>query len=174
VTPKHRLAGSYYWQQPTPPQTKPDPKSLTPKHRLTGSYYWQQTPPPQTKPDPKPEPKPAAKPNAKVTAATLAGKWSVNVETSNGPMESALELKADPKDAKKLAGTIVSQMGEAPIEGEFAEGKLTLWLTMNANGSEMSVTFTGEVQKDGSLSGTLDFGQGAIPWTAVRVKASGG
>lgn len=148
--------------------------NITPKHRLAGSYYWQQAPPPPAKPDPKPAAKSGAKPDAKVTAASLAGKWTVTVETTNGPMQSALELKADPKEAKKLAGTIVSQMGEAPIEAEFADGALTMWLTMSANGSEMTVTFTGAVQKDGSLAGTLDFGQGAIPWTAVKVKTSGG
>ena len=146
--------------------------NITPKHRLAGSYYWQQAPPPPAKPDPKPEAKPEAKPDSKVTAASLAGKWTVNVETSNGPMQSALELKADPKEATKLAGTIVSPMGEAPIEAELKDGTLTMWLTMSANGSEMTVTFTGTVQKDGSLAGTLDYGQGAIPWTAVRVKIS--
>ncbi len=31
----------------------------------------------------------------------------------------------------------------------------------------MSVTFVGTLQKDGSLAGTLEFGQGEIPWTAV-------
>ena len=127
-----------------------------------------QTPPPpstpqETKPAPKPEEKPA-------TAATLAGKWSVNIESPQGAMESALDMKADPKDAKKVTGTLVSQLGEAAVEGEVVEGKLTFWITIDAGGGAMSVTFVGTLQKDGSLAGALNFGQGDIPWTAVRVK----
>jgi hypothetical protein len=128
-----------------------------------------QTPPPApAKPqDPKPEPKPDAKP---ATAASLAGKWTVSVETQQGAMESSLELKADPKDASKVTGTLVSQMGEAAIAGEVVDGKLTFSITFDGGGGSMSVTFVGTLQKDGSLAGTFNFGQGEMPWTAVRVK----
>ena len=188
-TTKHRMVGSYYWQQATPPETKPEPAPVpTAKHRVVGSYYWQlfttpETQPaltpkhrlvdahafvPQSKPqETKPEPKPEAKP---ATAATLAGKWSVNIETGNGPMQSGIDIKADPKDAKKVTGTVNSQMGEAAFEGELVDGKLTFWFKMNANGSDISVTFTGTLQKDGSLAGTLNYGQGEVPWTATKEK----
>ena len=120
----------------------------------------------------KPEPKPEAKPDAKADAApTVAGKWNMNVESPNGSMQSGLEIAIDAKDAKKVTGMLSSQMGEAPLEGEIAaDGKLTFWITMNAGGNNMSITFVGTIQKDGSLAGTLDFGQGEIPWTATRVK----
>lgn len=130
-----------------------------------------QTPPLPPKPDPKPEPKPEAKPEAKpATAAILAGKWDVNIESPNGAMQSALELKADAKDAKKVAGSISSPVGEAVLEGEVVDGKLTFWFKLNANGTDLSVTFTGTLQKDGSLAGTLEYGQGEVPWTATREK----
>lgn len=145
----------------------PAQTGTTPKHRITGSYYWQQTKPTDQKPDPKPDAKVETKP---ATAATMAGKWLVSLTTANGPLESGLEMKADPKDPKKLSGTITSQMGNATHEGEVVDGKLTFWFTMSANGSDVSVTFTGTMQKDGSLAGTLSFGQGEIPWTAVREK----
>ena len=70
----------------------------------------------QAKPDPqKPEP-------AKAPSAAVIGKWAVNVAGPSGPVESTLDLKADPNDAKKLTGTIASQMGEAPLTGEFVDG----------------------------------------------------
>ena len=143
--------------------------NLTTKHRITGSYFWQQgTPPPsETKPAPKPDAKPDAKP---ATAATLAGRWEVSVETQNGPMPASLDVKADPKDAKKITGTIASQAGEAVFEGEVADGRLSIWFKMSANGTEISVTLAGAPQKDGSMAGTLNFGQGEIPWTATREK----
>jgi hypothetical protein len=116
----------------------------------------------------KPEPKPEAKTEG---APTVAGKWNMNVESPNGSMQSGLEIAIDPKDAKKVTGMLSSQMGEAPLEGEIAaDGKLTFWLTLNAGGNNMAITFVGTIQKDGSLAGTLDFGQGEIPWTATRVK----
>lgn len=113
----------------------------------------------QAKPDPATE--------SKAAPTGFAGKWIVTVQTQNGPLESTLVLKLD---GKKVTGTITSQMGETTVEGEQAENKLTFWMTMDANGQSMSITFVGTPQKDGSLAGTLNFGQGEIPWTAVRPK----
>lgn len=118
-----------------------------------------QTKPEQQKPDP-----------AKTPAATVVGKWNVSVAGPSGNVDSALELKADPKDAKKLTGTIVSQMGEAPLTGEYVDGKLTFGFTMDAGGQQLNVTFSGALQKDGTLAGTLSFGQGDLNWTAARAK----
>jgi hypothetical protein len=121
-----------------------------------------------------PVPKPAetrsdAKP-ATLSAATLAGKWTANIDAQSGPVEAALDIKADPKDEKKFTGTISSQIGEAALQGNVADGKLTFTFTMNANGTDLNVSFTGAQQKDGSLAGTLNFGQGDVNWTAVKAK----
>jgi hypothetical protein len=130
-----------------------------------------QTPPPQQAP---PTNKPAeAKTEAKVaplTAAGMAGKWTVTVTTSQGPVDSSIDIKADPKDAKKFSGTITSQLGTANLTGEVVDGKLSFSFPFNSNGNETMLTFNGEQQKDGSLAGTLDFGAGAINWTAVKAK----
>ena len=112
----------------------------------------------QAKPDPKPE--------AGADAA-LAGKWNLTVESPNGAVDVALDLKVD---GKKLAGTIASQMGEAKIEGELVDGKLTFWFSMDANGQSLNITFKGAQQKDGTLAGTLDFGQGEMNWKGVKAK----
>ena len=124
---------------------------------------------PQTKPDPKPDAKPAADPKAG-TAAGLAGKWDVNIDNPSGAMQAMFELKADEKDAKKVTGVISSQVGEAELTGEVADGKLTFHFTMNANGQDLPVSFAGSLQKDGSLTGTLEYGQGPVNWTATRQK----
>ena len=116
----------------------------------------------QAKPDP-------AKPESKADAG-VTGKWNVNVQGPNGAVESALDLKVDPKEPKKITGTITSQMGEAKVEGELADGKLTFWFSMDANGQTLNITFTGTQQKDGTLAGTLSFGQGDMTWTATRAK----
>lgn len=41
---------------------------------------------------------------------------------------------------------------------------------MQGGGGEMSLTFSGAFKEDGTLAGTLDFGQGALNWRAERVK----
>ena len=127
-----------------------------------------QTPPPQQTPTPaesKSETKPAV-----LTAAGMAGKWTLTVQTGNGTSDSTLELKADPKDTKKFSGTITSQMGTANLTGEVVDGKFSFAFPFQSGGTEMSLTFSGTQQKDGSLSGTLNFGQGEIPFTAVKAK----
>jgi len=150
---KNRLAGPWT-----------DQPAVVAKHRLAGPWTDQQSAP-QTKPDAKP----AADPKA-VTAATLAGKWNVNIDNPSGAMQVFLELKNDPKDAKKVTGTISSQMGDANLEGEVVDGKLSFHFTMNANGSDIAVSFAGTQQKDGSLAGTLEYGQGPVNWTGTREK----
>ena len=118
----------------------------------------------QAKPDPQ-------KPEApKAPAVSVVGKWNVSVAGPNGNVESTLDLKADPKDAKKLTGSIASQMGEAPITGEFAESKLSFGFSMDAGGQQLNVTASAVLQKDGSLAGTMSFGQGDLTWTAIRAK----
>jgi len=120
---------------------------------------------------PKPAPKPEPKVEMKVpTASSLADNWAVSIDANGQTMEASLVLKADAKDLKKVTGTITSPQGEAPFEGEVVDGKLTFWFKMNGGSGELSITFVGAVQKDGSLAGTLSFGQGDMNWTATRVK----
>ena len=121
-----------------------------------GQGQAQGQPPTQAKPEAKPE-----------AASPFAGKWNVNVQNPNGAVESTLDLKVD---GKKVAGTLQSQMGNATVEGEIADGKLTFWFSMDANGTTLNITFVGTSQKDGSLAGTLSFGQGDLNWTATKAK----
>ena len=133
--------------------------------RPVAAHQTAQNPPAPKQAETKSDSKPAA-----LTAATLAGKWSVTVQAQSGPIESTLDVKTDPKDEKKFTGTIVSQLGEATLQGNVTDGKITFAFTMNANGSDLNVAFTGTQQKDGSLAGTLNFGQGDVNWTAVKAK----
>jgi hypothetical protein len=139
---------------------------------LTAVQGPPQTPPPppgkpqEAKPAPKEESKPA-------TAASLAGRWAASVEGADGTLSGwTLELKTDPKDDKKLVGTIVGEIGEAVVAGEVVEGKLTFRFTLDVLGDKLSGTVVGTLQKDASLAGTLQFESVEMPlrWTAVRIK----
>jgi hypothetical protein len=123
-----------------------------------GAHAQGQGKPPEQKPAP-----PAEKP----AAVNVAGKWIVTIDFQGQQRTSNLDLKVE---GIKVTGTINSELGEAQLAGEYAEGKLKFGFSMDANGTPIQVGFVGTVQKDGTLAGMLDFGQGEIPWTAVRPK----
>jgi hypothetical protein len=114
----------------------------------------QQTPPPAP---PKPEQK---------APASIAGKWDMTIETDQGQMQSLLEMKLD---GKKVTGTITSPQGAGPIEGEFADNKLTFSLSFDSPNGSMNIAFSATL-KDDAFTGILDFGQGQILWHATRSK----
>jgi len=124
------------------------------------TYAHAQTP---AKPDPKTETKAP-------TAASLADSWTLSIDANGQTIEAALVLKADPKDAKKLTGTITGPQGEAVIQGSVVDGKLSFSFTMNSNGTELPITGNATQQKDGSLAGTLTVAENSMNWTAMRVK----
>jgi hypothetical protein len=114
----------------------------------------------QAKPDPSADAKPSEAPG-------IAGKWTMTVETPQGSMSNQLELKLD---GKTVTGTITSdQVGSANLKGEFADGKLTFSMSIDAGGQQLDLTFTGAL-KDDKLSGSITSPMGEIPWAAVRVK----
>jgi hypothetical protein len=98
---------------------------------------------------------------------SVAGKLTVVTSTDQGTMTSILDIKLN---EQKVTGSIASDMGTAPIEGEWADGKLGFALTMQTNSGPMQLWFAATMKDDGSLAGTIDFGQGTLPWTATRVK----
>ncbi len=109
--------------------------------------------------------KPAAPPEK--AAGSVAGKWDVTIETDQGQMQSLLEMKLE---GKKITGTITSPQGAAPLEGEFADSKLTFSIAFDSPNGSMNIAFSATF-KDDALTGTLDFGQGQIPWHATRSKS---
>ena len=117
--------------------------------------------PVQSKPDPTQEQKPPQ------TDASFAGKWNMSIETPGGHRPATLTIKLD---GKKVGGTIASEMGEMPVAGELAEGKLTFTLNIDMNGQSVAIAFTGTAQKDGSVAGTANMAGQQMSWTATRIK----
>jgi len=119
----------------------------------------QQTPPAnQPKTEQKADPK-----------ASIAGKWNMSVDVpQQGPMNSVLLLK---QDGKKLTGTLTGPQGEVPVEGEYTDGKISFAMSFQGSNGSMSLGFSGALKDNGTLAGTLDFGQGqTLNWTAERAK----
>jgi hypothetical protein len=129
---------------------------------VTGVSVYAQQSGQQAPPAEKPQPKTEAK-----TPPSIAGKWNMTVNTEQGAMAVVLELKLD---GKKLTGTLTSDRGETALEGEYADGKLSFAISFQGGGGEMTIGFSGALKEDGTLAGTMDFGQGQMAWKAERPK----
>jgi hypothetical protein len=111
--------------------------------------------------DKKPAPKPAA--------ATLAGKWTVTIESDQGNVTSTMVLK---QEGRNVTGTFSNPHGEGtlPVVGELADRALTLSVDAVVDHGEMHLAFKGAMKDDGSLAGTMTSAMGDSKWTAVRIK----
>jgi hypothetical protein len=127
---------------------------------LATTFQARAMPSPQT-----PPPAQGQKPEQKASAS-IAGKWDMTVETDQGQMQTLLEIKLD---GKKVSGTLTGPQGAGPIEGEFADNKLTFSMAFDSPNGSMSIAFSATL-KDDTFTGTLDFGQGQVPWHATRSK----
>jgi len=108
----------------------------------------------------------SAQTDKKSTTPTVAGVWTLSVESPHGATAMGLTLK---QEQKKVTGTFSSPHGDSRVEGEFADGTLTLATT---TGDEHSVqaTFTAKLQENGTLAGYVSSQMGDMAWTAKRVK----
>ena len=96
-------------------------------------------------------------------APTVAGKWMLTVALARPDSVSTLEIKLD---GMKVTGTIAATMSY-PISGEYTDGKLAF--SMDYQG-QATVAFTGALKADGTMEGTMEYGEGPVPWRAERQK----
>lgn len=93
------------------------------------------------------------------TAQSIAGTWDASVTTPNGGGNPTLTfiVKGD-----SVTGTVKRPTGElAPLKGTIKGKDLTYTYTITANGQSVPVTVKAKIAGD-SLSGTMDFGGGAM------------
>ena len=97
-----------------------------------------------------------AKEPAKEPSASLTGDWNLSVELPNMTATPGMTLK---QDGEKLTGEYVSaQYGKYAITGTAKGSDVTFWFAMNVEGTAMNVTYTGKIEKDGSLKGSVNYG----------------
>jgi hypothetical protein len=100
---------------------------------------------------------------------TLTGKWQMTLEMEVGTASPVLVLK---QDADKLTGTYTGRYGEYQLAGKVDGKKLEFVVTINAEGTETRMSFTGELQASGDIiKGNAELGgMGAATWLARREK----
>jgi hypothetical protein len=98
---------------------------------------------------------------------SVDGKWALDIQTEQGAMSATLDLTSE---GKKVTGTITSPQGDAPLVGEFEDGKLAFGISIETPEGAMAIGFAGAMKDDGTMAGTLSGPFGEAPWTAARVK----
>jgi hypothetical protein len=95
-------------------------------------------------------------------APTVAGTWSMSIDSPHGNMKTSLTLK---QDGTKITGMFRSQMPDMTVEGTFENGALKI----ETSGGDTKLIFSATLKDDGTLSGYLSSEMGDMKWTAERV-----
>lgn len=100
--------------------------------------------------------KEAAKEPAKAGSADVSGTWNASLQLDTISASPTFTLK---QDGTKLTGEYVSQQyGKFPLTGEVTGTAVTFDVSMNIEGNAITATYSGVLQADGSLKGTVDIG----------------
>ena len=95
----------------------------------------------------------------------LSGTWSFEVETSAGSGSPTFTFK---QEGERLIGQYKGAFGEAPVSGEVKGNEVRFTLTVDAQGSNVTITYRGTAEQD-SMKGTLQAGDLASgTWKAKR------
>ena len=96
----------------------------------------------------------------------ISGPWSFQVESSAGSGSPTFTFK---QDGEKLTGQYKGAFGEAPLTGTVKGSKVDFTIKVDVQGQQMTLTYNGAVEKDGSMKGTAELGEvGSATWTAKR------
>ena len=101
-------------------------------------------------------PKEPAKDQPAAAKTDLTGTWNVTIELPNMTANPTVVLK---QDDEKLTGEYVSaQYGKFPITGTAKGADVSFSFAMNVEGTGLNVTYTGKVDKDGTIKGSVGYG----------------
>lgn len=106
--------------------------------------------------EPSKEKKDPSTPSKDPSTPSLTGSYGVTVELPNMTATPTIELK---QDGEKLTGDYVSaQYGKFPLAGTIKGANVSFSFAMNVEGNALNVTYTGTVDKDGAIKGSVAYG----------------
>lgn len=105
--------------------------------------------------------------SASAQTATVAGDWDAAMNTPGGARPFKLALVVD---GEKLTGTVKRSSGDVPLVGTIKDNVINFSYTINYNGNDLTLSFSGTVAGD-NISGAVSFGGNAEDsWNATRTK----
>lgn len=105
---------------------------------------------------------------ASAQTADLAGAWNLTVTTDTGVTNPSLTLE---QDGETLTGHYSSEaLGEEDVTGTITGSEFTISFTADLQGQMISVVYSGTIDEDGEMSGTINIGDGLLvgDFTAKR------
>ena len=103
---------------------------------------------------------------AQTAKVNLTGTWIFTVETTAGPGVPTITLR---QDGEKLAGHYSGQLGEADLGGSVKGQEIAFSFTVDVQGTKLLCTYTGSIESNDSLKGTVDIsGLAGGTFTAKR------
>ncbi|HXG93674.1 MAG TPA: hypothetical protein VNN73_15120 [Blastocatellia bacterium] len=99
-------------------------------------------------------------------AINISGVWDFKVETSAGSGAPVFTFK---QEGENLSGNYKGQFGEAPISGTVKGNEIKFTVKVNAQGQDVTITYTGKIESKDSMSGKASLGEfGEGTWTAKK------
>ncbi len=90
----------------------------------------------------------------------LSGTWTASLQLDAITATPSFTLK---QNGSQLSGEYVSQQyGKFPLTGTATGTTVTFTVSMNVEGNQVDAVYSGVLQADGSLKGTVDIGGGAM------------
>jgi hypothetical protein len=97
-----------------------------------------------------------AAPPAQSSKIDVTGKWTFTVQTDAGAGTPTVTLK---QDGEKLTGHYSSQnLGEADLTGSVKGQEIKFTFNADAQGTSLTVTYTGTIENKDSMKGSVDLG----------------
>ena len=108
-------------------------------------------------------------PAQKPAPTTVTGKWNVTLEMQSGTASPTLTLT---QEGEKLTGLYEGRYGKFPLNGTVKARKVEFTFKMNAEGTDVVMTYSGEVAADFmTMKGVAQLDQmGEANWTARRAE----
>ncbi len=109
---------------------------------------------------------------ASAQTADVAGAWTFTVTTAvSGVTYPEVTLE---QDGETLTGHYSSEiLGEADLTGTVNGSEITFAFSADALGELIEVIYSGTVDEDGEISGTMDLAGGFVTGTFTAVRSDG-
>ena len=90
----------------------------------------------------------------------ISGVWSFRVTTETGVTYPEVLLE---QDGEKLTGGYSSDaLGQSPVAGRVRGWEMTFSFSVDLGGQLAQVVYTGMIEEDGAIIGTMDIGGGLL------------
>lgn len=104
--------------------------------------------------------------------AKVAGTWATTLEMEVGVSSITLVFEQDAAKPTAITGSYQGRYGKYPLAGTVTGKRLDFVVTINAEGTETQMTFTGEIDATGeAIKGSANLGgMGDAGWVAKLKK----